>query len=63
MEDLIELGAVEVADDYRGLGLGKRMIRLAFADDNWRTSSFLQPNIIGIGILKEPGLMYGNTAP
>ncbi|MDF2963357.1 MAG: acetoin utilization protein [Paenibacillus sp.] len=32
MEDLIELGAIEVADDYRGLGLGKRMIRLAFED-------------------------------
>lgn len=31
MEDLIELGAVEVADRYRGAGLGKRMIRLAFA--------------------------------
>ncbi|WP_397376171.1 GNAT family N-acetyltransferase [Paenibacillus sp. sptzw28] len=30
MEDLIELGAVEVADDYRSLGLGKRMIRTAF---------------------------------
>ncbi|NHN28489.1 GNAT family N-acetyltransferase [Paenibacillus agricola] len=32
MQDLIELGAIEVADDYRGLGLGKRMIRLAFED-------------------------------
>ena len=32
MEDLIELGAIEVADDYRGCGLGKRMIRLAFED-------------------------------
>lgn len=32
MADLIELGAVEVADEYRGLGLGKRMIRLAFED-------------------------------
>lgn len=31
MEDLVELGAVEVADRYRGLGLGKRMIRTAFA--------------------------------
>lgn len=31
MPDLIELGAVEVADHYRGLGLAKRMIRLAFA--------------------------------
>jgi acetoin utilization protein AcuA len=30
MDDLIELGAVEVADDYRSLGLGKRMIRTAF---------------------------------
>ena len=30
MEDLIELGAVEVADDYRGLGLAKRLILLAF---------------------------------
>jgi len=30
MEDLVELGAIEVADDYRGCGLGKRMIRLAF---------------------------------
>lgn len=33
MTDLIELGAIEVADEYRGLGLGKKMIRLAFADD------------------------------
>ncbi|MFB6365121.1 GNAT family N-acetyltransferase [Paenibacillus elgii] len=32
MEDLIELGAIEVADDYRGLGLGKKLIRLAFED-------------------------------
>ncbi|PZD94029.1 N-acetyltransferase [Paenibacillus sambharensis] len=31
MDDLIELGAVEVANDYRSLGLGKRMIRCAFA--------------------------------
>jgi acetoin utilization protein AcuA len=30
MQDLIELGAIEVADDYRAHGLGKRMIRLAF---------------------------------
>jgi acetoin utilization protein AcuA len=30
MDDLIELGAVEVADDYRSLGLGKRMIHTAF---------------------------------
>lgn len=33
MEDLIELGAIEVADDFRSLGLGKQMIQLAFADD------------------------------
>ncbi|GAA4856795.1 acetoin utilization protein acetyltransferase AcuA [Paenibacillus vulneris] len=33
MEDLIELGAIEVADDYRGLGLGKQMIVLAFEGD------------------------------
>ena len=32
MQDLIELGAIEVADDYRSLGLGKKMIQLAFAD-------------------------------
>jgi acetoin utilization protein AcuA len=32
MRDLTELGAIEVADDYRGLGLGKKMIRLAFED-------------------------------
>jgi acetoin utilization protein AcuA len=32
MQDLIELGAIEVANEYRGLGLGKRMIRLAFED-------------------------------
>ncbi|BFT73208.1 MULTISPECIES: GNAT family N-acetyltransferase [Paenibacillus] len=33
MQDLIELGAIEVADDYRTMGLGKRMIRLAFEDE------------------------------
>ncbi|GGG09373.1 GNAT family N-acetyltransferase [Paenibacillus abyssi] len=33
MEDLIELGAIEVANSYRSLGLGKRMIQNAFADD------------------------------
>ncbi|WP_276316062.1 GNAT family N-acetyltransferase [Paenibacillus lignilyticus] len=33
MIDLIELGAVEVSDDYRSLGLGKRMIRLAFSQE------------------------------
>ncbi|TDF96544.1 GNAT family N-acetyltransferase [Paenibacillus piri] len=30
MEDLIELGAIEVADDFRGYGIGKQLIRLAF---------------------------------
>ncbi|WP_379133396.1 GNAT family N-acetyltransferase [Paenibacillus sp. sgz500958] len=30
MEDLIELGAVEVADKYRGAGLGRLMIKTAF---------------------------------
>ena len=30
MNDLIELGAIEVAKEYRSLGLGKKMIRLAF---------------------------------
>lgn len=33
MEDLIELGAIEVADDYRSIGLGKRLLKLAFLDD------------------------------
>ncbi|MFE5319714.1 GNAT family N-acetyltransferase [Paenibacillus sp. NPDC056579] len=33
MEDLIELGAIEVADDYRGCSLGKHMIQLAFEQD------------------------------
>ncbi|OGX68096.1 MAG: acetoin utilization protein, partial [Paenibacillus sp. RIFOXYA1_FULL_44_5] len=33
MSDLIELGAVEVANDYRSLGLGKRMIQLAFLEN------------------------------
>lgn len=33
MKDLIELGAIEVADDYRGIGFGKKMIQLAFEDD------------------------------
>ncbi|MEF3303942.1 GNAT family N-acetyltransferase [Paenibacillus sp. GYB003] len=32
MKDLLELGAIEVADDYRSIGLGKQMIRLAFED-------------------------------
>lgn len=32
MDDLIELGAIEVADDYRGLGLGKSLIQTAFED-------------------------------
>lgn len=30
MLDLVELGAIEVADAYRGLGLGKRLIAHAF---------------------------------
>lgn len=33
MEDLVELGAIEVADSYRGLSLGQKMIRTAFAED------------------------------
>ncbi|MFW5434414.1 GNAT family N-acetyltransferase [Paenibacillus apiarius] len=33
MEDLIELGAIEVANDYRSLGLGKKLIITAFEDD------------------------------
>ncbi len=33
MKDLLELGAIEVADDYRAIGLGKKMIRLAFLEE------------------------------
>lgn len=33
MEDLIELGAIEVANDYRSLGLGQHMIKTAFEED------------------------------
>jgi len=33
MPDLIELGAIEVANEFRGMGLGKKMIRLAFEDE------------------------------
>lgn len=33
MPDLIELGAIEVAKDYRGVGLGKLMIGTAFLED------------------------------
>ncbi|WP_027090990.1 GNAT family N-acetyltransferase [Cohnella thermotolerans] len=32
MDDLIELGAIEVADEYRGLGLAKALIVTAFED-------------------------------
>jgi acetoin utilization protein AcuA len=33
MTDLIELGAIEVADDCRSLGLGKKMIETAFEEE------------------------------
>ncbi|MCR8845668.1 GNAT family N-acetyltransferase [Paenibacillus sp. SC116] len=33
MEDLVELGAIEVAREYRSFGLGKKMIQTAFEDD------------------------------
>lgn len=33
MMDLLELGAIEVADDYRSIGLGKKMIQLAFLEE------------------------------
>lgn len=33
MADLIELGAIEVADEYRSLGLGQQMIKTAFTDN------------------------------
>ncbi|RIX49962.1 GNAT family N-acetyltransferase [Paenibacillus nanensis] len=33
MKDLIELGAIEVANEYRSYGLGKRLIALAFAEE------------------------------
>ncbi|MFD3258593.1 GNAT family N-acetyltransferase [Paenibacillus lentus] len=33
MPDLIELGAIEVANDYRSLGLGSKMIRTAFEQE------------------------------
>lgn len=33
MKDLIELGAIEVANDYRSLGLGQQMIKTAFQED------------------------------
>lgn len=32
MEDLVELGAIEVADSYRGFGLGGDMIKLSFSE-------------------------------
>ncbi|MCJ8011300.1 GNAT family N-acetyltransferase [Paenibacillus sp. KQZ6P-2] len=32
MVDLVELGAIEVANDYRSLGLGQKMIKTAFED-------------------------------
>ncbi|MEK4250425.1 GNAT family N-acetyltransferase [Paenibacillus sp. FSL W7-1287] len=32
MQDLVELGAIEVADHYRGCGLGKQLIMTAFAE-------------------------------
>jgi len=32
MEDLIELGAIEVAPPYRSFGIGKRMLELAFRE-------------------------------
>ncbi|MBO9606519.1 MAG: GNAT family N-acetyltransferase [Paenibacillaceae bacterium] len=31
MDDLIELGAIEVADSYRSFGIGKKLLQLAFA--------------------------------
>lgn len=33
MEDLIELGAVEVANEYRGLSLAKKLIQLSFREE------------------------------
>ncbi|WP_042345288.1 GNAT family N-acetyltransferase [Bacillus massiliigorillae] len=33
MDDLIELGAIEVISDYRGSGVGKNMLRVAMMDD------------------------------
>ncbi|MFD0587954.1 GNAT family N-acetyltransferase [Paenibacillus sp. GCM10027627] len=33
MNDLIELGAIEVADNYRAFGLGKKMIEMAFVEE------------------------------
>ncbi|GGD65295.1 GNAT family N-acetyltransferase [Paenibacillus nasutitermitis] len=38
MEDLIELGAIEVANSYRSLGLGRRMIETAFAEEQLETA-------------------------
>ncbi len=38
MDDLIELGAVEVAAEYRSVGLGKKMIQLAFLEDQLENS-------------------------
>lgn len=33
MEDLIELGAIEVIPDYRGAGVGKGLLKLSMLDD------------------------------
>jgi acetoin utilization protein AcuA len=33
MKDLIELGAIEVAESFRSMGLGKQMIKLAFLEN------------------------------
>jgi acetoin utilization protein AcuA len=38
MKDLIELGAIEVANEYRSLGIGKQLITLAFAEDQFNNA-------------------------
>lgn len=62
MEDLIELGAIEVADEYRGAGLRSCWFQALLKRDNWRTASYSQPNIIGTGTSRGAVLMYGSTA-
>ena len=63
MLDLIdELGAIEVADDYRSYGLGKQMLKIAFMEDQLENAIVYTTEYYWHWDLKNSGLMCGLTA-
>lgn len=56
MDDLLELGAIEVAKDYRKFGLAKKMMAIAFQDEEMDNFIVISTEYYWHWDLKETGL-------